>query len=863
VGLSVANILLEVTGDSDDARRELEAVSRDLALFGRETAEAQADLDTTPAKAHLEELEAKLASFSADDHSTEVNILIAKAQADLAVLQAELSRIDGENVTVDVDVRRGIVEKIASLNGQIERLGAATETAASGGIRNFVAGIGEAFSGASIFGVSLKAITIAAPFVITAIIAVVGQLAAVVASAASAAGGIVALGTAFGAALVPGIALAVGAIANFKDDVETAGTAAHALSGNLGLVANAFKDATAGGSNALFRGLSDGLHEIAPLVDSLGPAFTRLGQAGGDAIRSLAAQFSSPAWAKFFTFTTDSLARLTPLFAQSFGAFANILKNIATAAMPFLIKAFDGLADGLESVADKTSDIGGLRDVIRGMVKSLSAFGSLIGGATDLVGAFVEAFAPFGDSIIESLADGAHNLADWLRSSEGLDKINQFFEDTGPLASELGKLILNISLALIQIGQLVAPALTPVVHLLNLMFEAANKALTFLIDHFGDLPRLATAVILPITFLIGLFGRLGSAASAAFTSLGDALSALGNAFSDVASAISSGFSSALSAVVGTARGVASAAVDAVRDRVGAATAAGVAIFNGVRAGFSAVRGAVVAVARAIAKAAVDAVRALAGAARGAGQAVFSAVRGGFNAARGAVVSAARSIAQAAVAAVRALIGAARSAGQGVMNAVQGGFNAARGAVVDAARAIAQGAVDAVRSVVGAATAAGRALGNSVASGIRAAIGAVTSAAQSIWDTAKSIIEAPLHINIDVPDVHIPVPGFAGGVRGRSGSGLALVGEQGPELSFIPPGADVFTASETRRILRALADGVARPIGGGASPALAGAGGGTVIGEQSFHFNTPGTGNPDPRIAMAQAALIQRQKGRRR
>jgi len=197
-----------------------------------------------------------------------------------------------------------------------------------------------------------------------------------------------------------------------------------------------------------------------------------------------------------------------------------------------------------------------------------------------------------------------------------------------------------------------------------------------------------------------------------------------------------------------------------------------------------------------------------------------------------------------------------------MNAVQGGLNTARGAVVSAAKGAAQAAVSAVQSAVGAASAAGRALGNSVASGIRGAIGAVTSAASAIWNAAKSIIEAPLHIHIDVPDIKIPTPHFASGVRGRSSSSVALVGEQGPELSFIPRGADVFTAGETRRILRALADGVARPIGGGAAPASVGAGGGTVIGEQHFSFSTPGTGNPDPRVVMAQAALIQRQKGRR-
>jgi phage-related protein len=829
---SIANILLQVTGDSDDARRELEAVSRDLAIFGRETAEAEAELDTTGAKASLDELKGRLAEFSAQDYSTEINVQIAKAMADAAVLQAELERIDGENVTVDVDVRRGIVEKLASLTGQVERLGGSLEEASSGGISSFISGIGEAFSGASIFGVSLRAIAIAAPFVIAALVAVAGQLLAVVASAASAAGGVGALGIALGATLLPAFALIGGAIANFKMDSETAGTAAFALKENVAELGKVFTESTSGGSDALFKGLSDAVRNLVPLIDALKPAFTRLGQAGGEALRKLSAEFTSPGWQKFFTFLTDSLAKLTPLFARSFGAIGDILKNIATAAMPFLISGFKSVAGFLEDIGDKTSDIQGLRTAIGGMVDSLKAWGQLLGGIGDLTAALVEDFAPFGDSIVESLGEGAHNLADWLRSSKGLEKIKQFFQQTGPLASELGKLFLNIALALIQIGELVAPALTPVVRVLNLIFSAANKALSFLVDHFGEILKVVTAAIAPITVLVGLFGSLGSAASAAF------------------SALSGAVKSAVAAVLG-----------ALRDGVGGARDAGRAIFNAVRDGFNTARGSVVSAARAIAHAAVEAVRAVIGAARSAGQAVFNAVRGGFNAARGGVVSAAHAIANAAVAMVRAVVGAARSAGSAVFNAVQGGFNAVRGAVVGAARDIAHGAVDAVKGLVGAATAAGTALGKGVASGISAAIGAVESAAKAIWNAVKSIVEVPLHIHIEVPSVNLPGP-LASGVRDLPSAGLHLVGEEGPEFAFLPKGADVFTASDTRRMLRALAGGAASLASGSAAvPALAlGGGGGGDIFHQTFY--TPPTGNPDPEIVAMQMRLRGRRKGRR-
>lgn len=796
MSLSIANILLQVTGDSDDARRELEAVSRDLALFGRETAEAEVDIETVGAEAHLEELEVRLSEFSADDHSAEVNVLIAKAQADLKVLRAELTAIDKKEVEVDVDVRRGIAEKVGSLVGQIKKLDDVTTEAAKGGIRNFVSGIGEAFSGASIFGVSLKAIAIAAPFVLTALIAIVGQLVAVVASAASAAGGIGALAIAFVSALIPGIALAAGAIANFAQNADIAGTAAHALKGSLGDVATAFKDATAGGSNALFRGLSDGLREVGPLIDHLGPAFTRLGEAGGDAIRALASQFSSPAWEKFFTFTTDSLAKLTPLFAQSFGAFADILKNIATAAMPFLIKAFQGLADGLDAVAEKTSDIGGLREVIGGMVASLRVWGELLGGLGDLTAAFVEAFAPFGDSIVESLADGAHNLADWLRSSDGLDEIQQFFETTGPLASELAELVLKVSLALIQMAELIAPALTPVVSLLNKVFDAANKALDFITDHAPAVARAMTAVIFPITALADAFGPIKAAAEAAF-----------NAVKDLAGDV----------------------VDLLAEPINF-------VFNAPRD--------VLGVIRDIWKA---------------GKGIVSDVIDFVLKAPRDVLGVVRDIWRTAKGIVRDAIDFVLHAPREVLGVVRDIWRTAKGVISDA--------IDFVLRVPHDAAGAARDLWGDVKGVISDAIDFVLGFASGIIDKARDIWNAvndalpDITLNIDIPKPsvpHIDVPGFASGVRDRATSSLALVGEKGPELRFVPKGADVFNVGETQRILRALAGGVAAPAVAGASSSATGSGRGDTY--YDVKVVSPGTGAPDPAVAMAQWNAMLRAQG---
>lgn len=55
-----------------------------------------------------------------------------------------------------------------------------------------------------------------------------------------------------------------------------------------------------------------------------------------------------------------------------------------------------------------------------------------------------------------------------------------------------------------------------------------------------------------------------------------------------------------------------------------------------------------------------------------------------------------------------------------------------------------------------------------------------------------------------------IPGFAKGVR-NFGGGFAMVGEQGPELVNLPKGSDVFTASESRQMLRGGISGPSTPV----------------------------------------------------
>jgi hypothetical protein len=76
-------------------------------------------------------------------------------------------------------------------------------------------------------------------------------------------------------------------------------------------------------------------------------------------------------------------------------------------------------------------------------------------------------------------------------------------------------------------------------------------------------------------------------------------------------------------------------------------------------------------------------------------------------------------------------------------------------------------------------------------------------------------QAPIDVNQAYPEYqgdprYYPVPGGATGFRNFKG-GLALVGEEGPELVRLPAGADVFTHSDTKRMIPGFAAGTGTPI----------------------------------------------------
>lgn len=144
-----------------------------------------------------------------------------------------------------------------------------------------------------------------------------------------------------------------------------------------------------------------------------------------------------------------------------------------------------------------------------------------------------------------------------------------------------------------------------------------------------------------------------------------------------------------------------------------------------------------------------------------------------------------------------LSGPAKAAAAGVVGAVRTGLSAAIGI----ARSVWSRVRGAFTSLAG--VAKGAVAG--VVGAVRSIAGPVRSAAQAVWNAAKSALSKVITLNIKVPTPKLPslkslIPGNANGTSNWRG-GMSLVGERGPEIVDLPKGSAVYTASQSREMMR--------------------------------------------------------------
>lgn len=174
--------------------------------FDAGAVEASLTLDTSPFQRSLRTARAQADRFEKEGIAPNVDLQDKLAKAKLELLRVQLERLDHKRVTVDVDVRRGVLERLASI-------GATAGQGIASGLQSAFGAGGKLFSG--IIG-GLTAL----PGLITGAAVVIGivlipALLALTASLAAATAGLAILGIGFAAAFGPALLVGVALVQRF------------------------------------------------------------------------------------------------------------------------------------------------------------------------------------------------------------------------------------------------------------------------------------------------------------------------------------------------------------------------------------------------------------------------------------------------------------------------------------------------------------------------------------------------------------------------------------------------------------------------------------------------------------------------
>lgn len=231
--------------------------------------------------------------------------------------------------------------------------------------------------------------------------------------------------------------MAVAVVDRFKQMSGVIGSAANELKNAGYLVRGAFRDATAGGADALMRGLARGLAKLAPLLRSLEGSFTAMGQAFGDMFDHLFSELASmgPELRQMFR-------RLIPVIdstGRMLGSMLRLFVQLATVGAPLVADAFDWLADKMTGWTDSFTDskvngaLGTIKRFVAGAKRfwqsftapikkelgpAIKEFGVAWADVADDVGrslgAIVAGFIQFGRDILPMVVSGVKLLSDVL-----------------------------------------------------------------------------------------------------------------------------------------------------------------------------------------------------------------------------------------------------------------------------------------------------------------------------------------------------------------------------------------------------------------------------------------------------------------
>jgi hypothetical protein len=262
---------------------------------------------------------------------------------------------------------------------------------------------------------------------VPALAAVGGAAATLAASFASAAAGAGALGAGLGASLAPIVVVGkqvtsrLEEIKKAHEAVQTAqknGTEANRkaaaeamaglsksereMAGALDRLSGLQTKVLGGASDRIFSALAGAVKRVAPVLEGLRGPFNNLGDAIGGSIDRISKALSGNAWSGALKAFVSSASKLVGPITTIFMSIGNVMRDVATAALPMVQDAVKGVADKFRDI-DKAATTGKIRAIVGELVDQTKSWFNLFKAVGGLVVHVFSGSASQGKSLVDTL----------------------------------------------------------------------------------------------------------------------------------------------------------------------------------------------------------------------------------------------------------------------------------------------------------------------------------------------------------------------------------------------------------------------------------------------------------------------------
>ncbi len=560
-----ASLLIRIAADPESAQRALRAVARDVVTLGKAKAKVTVDVATTKARAEVRSFKADLASIRNKDVVVNLEVrgleALERVRARMRGMQKSMKGFSLRGFATSF---RGILTLsplvVAALSGIAAMAGslAYALAGAAGAIAAAAGSLGAGLAGAAAVGAAgLSAL-------ILSFIGLRAAMAPATADMQAAQTAFTALSDArrkYGA----GSDQAQAAAAKYNETLRNMDPAAAKAVGALNKLRESFQQATGPTRREMFGLMADGLKRAQQLMPTFAAATNRvaaaLHDAGrrffeafdvgsmrsalnaimgnfakalpalGTALGNIAKGFSNIAasasrsfepiatsiakWARGFAEATSNSSKLDATidtlmshartWLNLFGEMGRVVFAFFRAVAPLGQNLANGWAQSMKGLAGSINSNGAaIRQTIRGLLDHTNSWLNLFKQLSRIVLGFFKAAAPAGKGLVDSLAEGASRLADWVESAKGTAAIQDFLARMRPTLDSLASLFAKLVPLATQWTDLLAPLIPPLLDLLGTLVDF----LTNVLEALNKLPGPVKAVVAAFLLFKGPIGTI-------------------------------------------------------------------------------------------------------------------------------------------------------------------------------------------------------------------------------------------------------------------------------------------------------------------------------------------------------------------